>query len=729
INSGNGTDALTVTWYATGTQTVSVVYTNENGCVAAAPSVYSIIVQPLPVPALAGPASVCENSVGNIYTTNPGMTFYNWIVSPGGTVTLGGGTTNSTVTVQWITPGAQSVSVNYTDANGCVAATASQYPVTVHALPVPTISGLSATCVNTINNIYATEAGKTGYTWTVSAGGTISAGAGTNAITVTWNTTGAKTVSVNYTDAFSCSAATPTVHNVTVNPLPVPVITGAPEACINSNGNIYSTDAGMSAYAWTISAGGIINSGAGTSAISVTWNTAGLQSVTATYTNTNGCLAATPSIKNITVNPLPVPTMAGPTFVCATSTGNVYLTESGKTGYNWFVPGGTITAGLGSASITVTWNTPGIHGVTVTYTDAKGCTGTSNAYSVTVNELPQPVITGSVTHCESVPGNVYSTTAGMTNYNWSISPGGTISSGQGTNTILVKWNAQGANTLSVTYTDVNACAAPVPGLLAVDVHPYPVSNAGIDDYICSDVPNFKFNTSSGLYYNLANIHWSFYGVSYTSGGSLDDVTLLHPTFTPAGTDLTQVNRVVVFVLTLEGTGSCAGMYARDTVLLRIDPIPVANAGPNGEICGQRPYQLNASTALYQSSIVWSTNGDGAFNNKFIPNPSYTPGPLDVGNIVQLTMDLAGCKNLPNSSSMWLTVHPDPSATISGTTAICEGTSTQVSVALTGTPPWNFTYTDGLVPVTVTNVMSSPYQFMLTPPSNIVLWLSAADDNF
>jgi hypothetical protein len=59
----------------------------------------------------------------------------------------------------------------------------------------------------------------TNYTWIVSAGGTITAGGGTgnNTVTVTWNTTSAQTVSVNYTNSNSCTASSPTVYNVTVN--------------------------------------------------------------------------------------------------------------------------------------------------------------------------------------------------------------------------------------------------------------------------------------------------------------------------------------------------------------------------------------------------------------------------------------------------------------------------------------------------------------------------------
>src|SRR5664280_2702233 len=55
--------------------------------------------------------------------------------------------------------------------------------------------------------------------WTVSAGGTITAGTGTNSITVTWNTAGSQTISVNYTDTDGCFAQNATVLSVQVNPL------------------------------------------------------------------------------------------------------------------------------------------------------------------------------------------------------------------------------------------------------------------------------------------------------------------------------------------------------------------------------------------------------------------------------------------------------------------------------------------------------------------------------
>ncbi|MBV5347270.1 PKD domain-containing protein, partial [bacterium] len=181
-------------------------------------------------------------------------------------------------------------------------------------------------------------------------------------------------------------------------------------------------------------------------------------------------------------------------------------------------------------------------------------------------------------------------------------------------------------------------------------------------------------------------------------------------------------------LTVQGVGECAGVFVHDDILLKIDPTPISNAGPDDEICGQRPYQLNP-TAQFQSSITWLTSGTGLFSNPNILNPTYTPSAADVGTTVILTLGLSGCKALTDGDFMWLTVHPDPSATISGTSGMCEGTSTPVSIDFTGTPPWSVTYSDGTTPVTVTNINTSPYTFIVSPSITTTWFITAANDAF
>ena len=362
-----------------------------------------VAVSPLPVPTITGTAVACLNSTGNIYSTETGMSSYSWSVT-GGAITAGSAT--NTITVIWNTAGPQTVSVNYTNVNLCTAPTPTVKNITVNPLPVLTITGNASACLNSAGNSYVTEAGMTGYTWAVT-GGTITSGSATNSIMVTWNAAGAQTVSVNYTDGNSCTAATPTVKNVTVNTLPVPTITGNATACVNSTGNIYTTETGMSSYSWSVT-GGTITAGIGTNTITVTWNTSGAQSVSINYNNANNCPAASATVHTVTVDPSPVPTITGPVAVCINSTGNIYTTETGMSSYSWSVTGGTITAGIGTNAITVTWNIFGAQSVSVNYNNANNCTAIlPTVHAVTVDPLPVPTLTSSDADNNGSCGNMY----------------------------------------------------------------------------------------------------------------------------------------------------------------------------------------------------------------------------------------------------------------------------------------------------------------------------------
>lgn len=104
----------------------------------------------------------------------------------------------------------------------CKSLTRTAVKLTIEPAPIPTLTGPTPICAGTTNNVYTTEPGMTNYTWAISAGGTITAGgtATDNTVTVTWNTAGAQTVSVNYTNAKGCAGLAPTIKTVTVDPLP-----------------------------------------------------------------------------------------------------------------------------------------------------------------------------------------------------------------------------------------------------------------------------------------------------------------------------------------------------------------------------------------------------------------------------------------------------------------------------------------------------------------------------
>jgi len=116
---------------------IAVKLTSNAACVKDNPATsvaVAMVVNVLPVPVITGDASPCNEAVEVIYKTEPNMDLYVWTVS-GGVITSGQGT--DTVKISWNTAGAQVVTVNYTNANGCIGASATSYPITVHPLPNP----------------------------------------------------------------------------------------------------------------------------------------------------------------------------------------------------------------------------------------------------------------------------------------------------------------------------------------------------------------------------------------------------------------------------------------------------------------------------------------------------------------------------------------------------------------------------------------------------------------
>jgi hypothetical protein len=120
--------------------TVIPYYVNNAVTCKGASATFTVTVHPLPVIQLTTDKTndeVCINKDITL-TTASGMTNYIWNKGGATTTTSGGGTTDNTATLQWNTVGTNSVSVNYTDVNGCTATAA--FSKTVKVLPVTAIT-------------------------------------------------------------------------------------------------------------------------------------------------------------------------------------------------------------------------------------------------------------------------------------------------------------------------------------------------------------------------------------------------------------------------------------------------------------------------------------------------------------------------------------------------------------------------------------------------------------
>jgi hypothetical protein len=356
--------------------------------------------------------------------------------------------------------------------------------LTIYPLPVPVITGLAELCAGTSGVIYTTDLAMTGYDWTISAGGTITAGAGTNQITVTWNTAGAQNVYVNYVNSNGCTAATPSVKNVTVNLLPVPTITGSTSLCVNSGYYAYMTEASMNGYVWTLSAGGTLVTGAGTNHISVIWNTPGAQSVSVTYTNLAGCVPASPTTLNVAVIPIPggAGNITGATALCSGTQGVPYSTPpiADAVTYVWTLPAGaSIATGAGTNDITVNFATNASSGNISVYGNNLCGNGTASSVQVTLTPLVAAagVIAGQPAVCQGASGVVYTVApiANATEYLWTTPPGTTIVGGAGTNLISVDFDMNAVSGVITVYGSNSCGNGAVSPDFNVTVNPIPAT--------------------------------------------------------------------------------------------------------------------------------------------------------------------------------------------------------------------------------------------------------------
>jgi len=385
---------------------------------------------PLAPGTISGPATICANSGNVVFSVPPitNATGYTWTLPAGGTITSGAGTNSITAS---FSPTAVSGNITVTGTNSCSTGPTSTLALTVNPLPVPTITGTNNLCANSGYITYTTETGMSGYTWTISAGGTISFGQGTNSAQVIWNTPGAQSISVNYSNTNGCMGLTPASYNVTVNGAPgaAGTITGASTVCGGAQNVAYSCSpiTNTAYYVWTLPAGATIASGNGTTNITVNFTANASSGNIAVYGN-NLCGNGTVSPNfPVTVNALPAAagTITGDANVCTGSSGHVYSVQAitGATSYTWVTTAGaTVTAGQGSNSVTVSFSTSAVSGnITVTGTNSCGTGPISPNYAVTVNPVPQaPVVT--------VNGNVLASSAATGNqwyYEGNTIPGAT----------------------------------------------------------------------------------------------------------------------------------------------------------------------------------------------------------------------------------------------------------------------------------------------------------------
>lgn len=193
-----------------------------------------------PVVTIFGETNICSNAATNVlYFTESGMNSYNWIVSPGGTILMGEGT--SFIIVTWNTPGPQTVSVNYINSFGCTAAGPTIMNVMVYEpFAIGSIAADQTIAYNTVPDPLTGSAPTGGmgpyfYQWQVSPDG-INFSDIYGAIDLNYSP-GALTSTTYYRQVqisrANCGAELTNIVTITVGP-PIPLITTVQDVTISS---------------------------------------------------------------------------------------------------------------------------------------------------------------------------------------------------------------------------------------------------------------------------------------------------------------------------------------------------------------------------------------------------------------------------------------------------------------------------------------------------------------
>ncbi|HET7433613.1 MAG TPA: hypothetical protein VFN10_02750, partial [Thermoanaerobaculia bacterium] len=687
-NTGATTQSITVS--SSGNYTVTG--TGANGCTATSTATS--------VTALAQPVIGSWGNTGNVCWSNTGYVAqvqqvagwtYAWTLT-GATITSGQGTYRITFNPDATATNIH-VSVVATDANGCTSAPRVWDIAVTNPDATITASGPTSFCQG--GTVTLTAAAGYTYLW--------STGATTRSITVA--NSGTYTVRVSSTTNTGCSKLSDPVV-VTVSQPTTPTISASGATTFCEGGSVTLTSSPSASYLWS--------NGATTQSITV--NASG--SYTVTTTDANGC-SATSAAKAVTVNTATTPTItaSGSTLLCEGA--NVTLTASAGATYLW---------STGATTRSIAAYLPGSYSVTVT--DANGCSATSAATIVTTETATVQVSGDTTAIC---PGGQIHLTSNVTNgtatsYQWygfggtpiagATGPSLTLTPSQSSYAFLRIGTTNGCTVQSNTFTyTVHQPAATITAngpttfceggnvaLTANDgaswlwsngatTQSITVANSGAYNVTVTDANGCSATSTDTVVTVNALPSASISGPSSFCTGSSVTLTASAATSylwsTGATTQSITVSAGGTYSVTVSNANGCSASASQ---------VVTENALPSASISGPSSFCTGASvtlTAAAASSYLWST---GATTQSIT---------VSAGGTYSVTVSNAnGCSA---SASQVVTENALPTASISGPSSFCTGSS----VTLTASAASSYLWSTGAITQSITVSAGGTYSVTVT----------------
>ncbi|MDF1698621.1 MAG: SdrD B-like domain-containing protein [Saprospiraceae bacterium] len=284
--------------------------------------------------------------------------------------------------------GVHTITYTFTDSNGCIDSASDN--IEVFALPVVDFTALASLCIDA-----GVQTGLTGGTPT----GGIYSGSGVtddgNGMTYSFDPAiageGVHTITYTYTDGNGCTDSA--IDDVEVFGLPIVEITPLGDLCVDAG--VQSGLSGGTPTGGVYSGTGVTDDGNGmTYSFDPAGAGVGTHTITYDYTDVNGC--SNSASVDVTVNPLPVPTIDPINPLNEVCIGNGLITLIGNPAGGTFSGIGIIDGAAGVFDPKVAGE--GIHTITYEYTDLNGCVASTtidisviNCFDLALTKVVDPM--------------------------------------------------------------------------------------------------------------------------------------------------------------------------------------------------------------------------------------------------------------------------------------------------------------------------------------------------
>jgi gliding motility-associated-like protein len=438
------------------------------------------------------------------------------------------------------------------------------------------------------------------------------------------------------------------------------------------------------------------DSGNGVVSTTFCWNTGCDQGQAAPYlfsvsVSDDGCPPKTVDVVyDVTVNPFVGPSnIIGPNSVCENAQGTTYGTQTIVGSYQWLVTGGTINGSATDSTVSIDWGNTTSGSVSVIGISPFGCTSDTLTIPVTINALPAVNAGVDTVICLGQSITLGGSPTGPPGSTYTWSPSTALNNPVASNPIATPTG----NVVYELTVSTNGCS--VTDTVFVQVSS-PAVDAGNDVNLCVG-DTIQLNGSGGIDY------------SWTPNTAIINPNSSDPFVFPSSS--------TTYILTVLDSVNCT---ASDSVLVTVNNLPIADAGPDSAICSGQSITIGGNpTGPSGSSYSWSNSA--TLSNAALPNPIATP----LGTTIY-TVVVSDSNMCVNSDSVMILLNPLQAIDAGVDVQICPGDSVQLSAS--GASSYSWSPGGTLSDSTIANPWATPVATTLYTVSSLDTNLCAGSDD-